>query len=69
MAGVNDLIIPCAAPSVSHNRHIHRAHPAPCPIGTGSKRSEREAPHSPQSSSEVELYLHSAIRLHDAVFN
>jgi hypothetical protein len=38
-------------------------------LSSGVMRLGREADHSPPSSAEVELYLHSQIRLHGVVFN
>jgi hypothetical protein len=48
-------------------------HVIPGALSLGVKRPEREAEHSPLSSTEVkeciELYLHSPIRLHGVVLS
>jgi hypothetical protein len=50
------------------------SHPASYPMGTGGsflgvKRPGRETDHLPPTSVAVDLYIHSAIRLHDVVLN
>jgi hypothetical protein len=41
----------------------------PGDVSPGVKRQGREADHSPPTSAEVDLYIHSPIRLHGAVLN